>query len=59
MEKEKRKNEKLIVSQSSLGQFKALRGHVYKHNTTTDKNLRTRDWRGAFSVLTEHRRKKH
>jgi hypothetical protein len=40
----------------TAGQFRALRRHVSKHSRrTTDKNLRTKHWRGLSSVLMEHR----
>jgi hypothetical protein len=40
----------------STEKSRILRGQVSKHNRTTDKNLNTRDWRGAFSILIDHRK---
>jgi hypothetical protein len=50
-------NPEPLSTQVTPGQSRALRGHVNKYNrSTVVKNLSTRDWRGAFRVLTEHRR---
>jgi hypothetical protein len=43
--------------QVTLGQSRALREHVSKHNRrTAEKNLRTTDWRGESSIMMKNRR---